>query len=66
MKINRNVIGKINQRYDPDHDTGPTAPIHWSVAELTDLVQTLVDIVEMQQAQIEALQAAVPSAKRPQ
>jgi hypothetical protein len=57
-------IRKIINRYNPEHDLGPDAPIHWSVFELADIVDDLVDIVEKQQEQIDRLLAAVPQADR--
>ena len=62
--MNTSALDKINRRYNPEHDTGPDAPVHWSVAELADLVERLVNKVEEQERQIKALQDAVPSAKR--
>lgn len=63
--MNTNALDRIHERYNADHDLGPDAPIHWSVEELAQLVGKLVKVVEQQAEQIAALQAAVPSAKRP-
>lgn len=63
--MNTSVIRKIHQRYNPEHDLGPDAPIHWSVEELADLVGQLVEKVEAQELQIKALQSATPSGALP-
>lgn len=42
-------LDKIEREYDPDHDLGPDAPVHWSVAEL-------VEVCREQSQQIEELQ----------
>jgi hypothetical protein len=55
---------RIYSRYDPDHDIGANAPIHWSVYELAELVLDLTKTVAAQARQIDALLEAVPSTKR--
>lgn len=35
------MLEKIEERYSPNHDVGPDAPIHWSVYELMLAVRAL-------------------------
>lgn len=55
------ALDKIYRAYNPEHDLGPEAPIHWSVAELAYLVGKLIEKVNAQELQIKALQNATPS-----
>lgn len=65
MKIDTRALDKIHRYYDADHDSGPEAPVQWGIEDLAHLVGRLVEVIEKQQEQIEALQDAVPSAFRP-
>lgn len=60
--MNTSALDKIHQRYNPEHDLGPDAPIHWSVEELANLFGELIEKVIEQEKQIAALLAAMPSA----
>ena len=54
--MNTRAIEQIKARYNPEHDLGADAPIHWSVMELAELVEVLVEHVENLELQIKALQ----------
>jgi hypothetical protein len=56
-KMYTSALAKIHNAYNPDLDTGPTAPIHWSVESLADLVGKLIDRVDILEA-AEAQRAA--------
>jgi hypothetical protein len=51
--MNTSALDKIHARYNPEHDLGPDAPVHWSVEELAHLVGRLVKKVEALEAEIE-------------
>lgn len=59
MNINTSALRKIHQSYNPEHDLGPDAPIHWSVEQLTDLVGRLVEAIEAQDERIEGLESTI-------
>jgi len=59
--MNTSALDKIHNAYNPDNDTGPTAPIHWSVAALASLIEKLIDRVDDLEAQ--NTRAAIAEAK---
>lgn len=44
--INKQALTRIQNCYDPEHDIGPQAPIHWTTYELTLIVEKLVEHIE--------------------
>ena len=57
--MNTSALDKIHNAYNPEHDIGPTAPIHWSVAALASLIEKLIDRVDDLEAQNACLLAAL-------
>jgi hypothetical protein len=56
--MNTQAIDKIRQRYDADHDCDPnTAPIHWSVMELTELVAQLILHIDDLESRVKELES---------
>lgn len=56
--IRKSDAHKIRERYNADHDVGPEAPIPWHTMLLLEMIEDL-------QAQVKALQDALPSGTRP-
>jgi predicted RNase H-like nuclease (RuvC/YqgF family) len=49
--INRYGLEQVQRDYNPDHDIGPSAPVHWSVARLAETVEKLCDHVDQLEEQ---------------
>jgi hypothetical protein len=51
-----NTIDKIRRDYNPEFDYDPSAPpVPWHVAELTEVVDKLLDKVDKLQEELEVL-----------
>ena len=55
MRINRSDLDDVLREYNPDHDLGPEAPVHWSVGKLADMIERLVEVIEKQDERLKLL-----------
>lgn len=51
--MDTSAIDKIRNRYNPEHDLGPDAPVQWSVMELAELVEKLSKKVDELEQKLE-------------
>jgi hypothetical protein len=58
MMIDRRGIAKIQECYNADHDLGPDAPVHWTIAELANVVDKLCSRIEELEAEVQTLKNA--------
>lgn len=53
----KSQIQKIHNRYNPEHDLGGDAPIHWSVEALADVIEKMDKRIEALEAELEERKA---------
>ncbi len=58
MSVNSS-LKKIESRYNPEHDLGPDAPIHWSVAELVSVCRTQAEQISSLTIKARKLEALI-------
>lgn len=60
LYVATNRINRINEHYDGDHDIMPGAPrVFWADEQLAEAVAALVEVINLQQAQINTLLATI-------
>ena len=58
--INTSALDKIHNRYNPEHDLGPDAPVSWATEDLAWLLGKAIEHIEALEERLVQLDGRLP------